>query len=62
MKTKQGKIMGIETYRLARYLTNFFTYFILTAFALIMLFPFAYMTLSAAYAAKRSIDRAGDRL
>jgi multiple sugar transport system permease protein len=43
MKTKQKTFINLETYRLSRYLTNFAAYFILTAFALIMLFPFAYM-------------------
>lgn len=35
--------MKIQSYRLARFLGNFFVYFILTFFALIMLFPFIYM-------------------
>src|SRR5690349_8629754 len=47
MKTKPGTILNMETYRLVRYLTNFLTYFILTAFALIMLFPFAYMVFTS---------------
>jgi ABC-type glycerol-3-phosphate transport system permease component len=35
--------MKIQSYRLLRYLNNFLVYFILTAFALVMLFPFFYM-------------------
>lgn len=35
--------MKIQSYRLLRYLNNFIVYFILTAFALVMLFPFFYM-------------------
>jgi ABC-type glycerol-3-phosphate transport system permease component len=35
--------MKIQSYRLIRYLNNFLIYFILTAFALVMLFPFFYM-------------------
>jgi multiple sugar transport system permease protein len=35
--------MKIQSYRLWRYLNNFLIYFVLTAFALVMLFPFFYM-------------------
>ena len=35
--------MNIKSYRLIRFLSNFFVYFILTFFAFIMLFPFFYM-------------------
>jgi ABC-type glycerol-3-phosphate transport system permease component len=35
--------MKIQSYRLLRYLNNFLVYFVLTAFALVMLFPFFYM-------------------
>lgn len=35
--------MKFRSYRLLRYLNNFIVYFILTAFALVMLFPFLYM-------------------
>lgn len=35
--------MKFEGYRFRRYLNNFIVYFILTAFALVMLFPFMYM-------------------
>lgn len=35
--------MKIQSYRLIRFLNNFFVYFILTFFAFIMLFPFMYM-------------------
>lgn len=35
--------MKIQSYRLIRFLNNFFVYFILTLFAFIMLFPFMYM-------------------
>ncbi|MBE0672018.1 MAG: carbohydrate ABC transporter permease [Anaerolineales bacterium] len=35
--------MNIKSYRLIRFLSNLFIYFILTFFALIMLFPFLYM-------------------
>jgi multiple sugar transport system permease protein len=35
--------MKIQSYRLVRFLNNFVVYFILTAFALVMLFPFLYM-------------------
>ncbi len=35
--------MKIQSYRFVRFLSNFFVYFILTFFALIMLFPFMYM-------------------
>src|SRR5262245_45141593 len=47
MTTKLEAITHMETYRLVRYLTNFFTYFILTTFALIMVFPFAYMVFTS---------------
>jgi ABC-type glycerol-3-phosphate transport system permease component len=35
--------MKIQSHRLLRYLNNFLVYFVLTAFALVMLFPFFYM-------------------
>lgn len=35
--------MKIESYRLTRFLGNLFIYFVLTFFALVMLFPFLYM-------------------
>lgn len=35
--------MKIQSYRLIRFLNNFFVYFILSLFALIMIFPFLYM-------------------
>lgn len=35
--------MNMKSYRLVRFLNNFFVYFILTFFAFIMLFPFLYM-------------------
>jgi ABC-type glycerol-3-phosphate transport system permease component len=35
--------MKIQSYRLIRYLNNFLIYFVLAAFALVMLFPFFYM-------------------
>lgn len=35
--------MNLKSYRFVRFLSNFFVYFILTFFALIMLFPFFYM-------------------
>jgi len=35
--------MKIQSYRFLRYLNNFIIYFVLTAFALVMLFPFLYM-------------------
>lgn len=35
--------MNMKSYRLVRFLNNFFVYFILTFFAFIMLFPFFYM-------------------
>jgi ABC-type glycerol-3-phosphate transport system permease component len=35
--------MKIQSYRLVRFLNNFFLYFILTFFALVMIFPFLYM-------------------
>ncbi|MBL8090112.1 MAG: carbohydrate ABC transporter permease [Anaerolineales bacterium] len=35
--------MKLQSYRLIRFLNNFFIYFVLTLFAFIMLFPFMYM-------------------
>lgn len=35
--------MKIQSYRFLRYLNNFIIYFVLTAFALVMIFPFLYM-------------------
>ncbi len=35
--------MKIQSYRLLRFISNFFLYFILTFFALVMIFPFLYM-------------------
>ncbi|MFN8414410.1 MAG: ABC transporter permease subunit, partial [Anaerolineales bacterium] len=35
--------MKIQSYRFLRFLNNFIIYFVLTAFALVMLFPFLYM-------------------
>ena len=35
--------MKIQSYRLVRFLNNFFLYLILTFFALVMIFPFLYM-------------------
>jgi ABC-type glycerol-3-phosphate transport system permease component len=35
--------MKLKSYRLTRFLSNFFVYFILTFFAFVMLFPFFYM-------------------
>ncbi len=35
--------MKIQSYRFLRFLNNFITYFVLTAFALVMIFPFMYM-------------------
>lgn len=35
--------MKIQSYRFVRFLNNFFVYFILTFFAIVMLFPFIYM-------------------
>lgn len=35
--------MKIQSYRFVRFLNNFFVYFILTFFAIVMLFPFMYM-------------------
>lgn len=35
--------MKIQSYRLIRFLNNFFVYFVLSLFALIMIFPFLYM-------------------
>ena len=35
--------MKIQSYRFLRFLNNFITYFVLTAFALVMIFPFLYM-------------------
>jgi len=35
--------MNMKSYRLVRFLNNFFVYFVLTFFAIVMLFPFFYM-------------------
>ncbi len=35
--------MKIQSYRLLRFISNFFLYFLLTFFALVMIFPFLYM-------------------
>jgi ABC-type glycerol-3-phosphate transport system permease component len=35
--------MNLKSYRFVRFLSNFFIYFILTFFAIVMLFPFFYM-------------------
>ena len=41
--------MKIQSYRFLRFLNNFLIYFLLSAFALVMIFPFLYMLATMAY-------------